>query len=76
MLALSTGLRQRELLALKWSNIHIENKQLQVEQTLMPVILINADESKTYKVLQQAPKTKGSMRTVPTIKYNSFAGRL
>jgi integrase len=65
MLALGTGLRQGELLALKWSNIDMENKQLQVEQTLMPVTLIDADESKTYKVLEQAPKTKASIRKVP-----------
>ncbi len=65
LLALATGLRQGELLALKWSDINIDNKELKVERTIKRVNIIAADGSKKYTTLIQTPKTKNSIRTVP-----------
>jgi integrase len=55
ILAVTTGLRQGELLGLKWDDIDLEGRTLQVRRTLT-----------TAKggPVPSAPKTKGSRRTV------------
>lgn len=63
--ALGTGLRQGELLALKWIDINFENKELKVERSIKKVNIINSDDSKEYKTIIQTPKSKNSVRTVP-----------
>jgi integrase len=55
VLAVTTGLRQGELLGLKWDDVDMEARTLQVRRTLMT--------AKGGPVLS-APKTKGSRRTV------------
>ena len=55
LLAVHTGLRQGELLGLKWGDIDLEAGTLQVRRTLMT--------AKGGLVLS-SPKTKGSRRTV------------
>lgn len=65
LLALGTGLRQGELLGLKWSDIDIDNKQLKVERSIKQVNIISADGSKEYKTIVQSPKSKNSIRIVP-----------
>jgi integrase len=54
-LAVTTGLRQGELLGLKWDDVDMESSTLQVRRTLTA--------AKGGPVLS-APKTKGSRRTV------------
>ncbi|HID0817714.1 site-specific integrase [Clostridium botulinum] len=65
LLALGTGLRQGELLGLKWSDIDINNKQLKVERSIKQVNIISSNGSREYKTIVQSPKTKNSIRTVP-----------
>lgn len=65
LLALGTGLRQGELLGLKWSNVDLENKEIRVEQELKTVAIINGDGSRKYEIREQPLKTKNSVRTVP-----------
>ncbi|NFQ36267.1 tyrosine-type recombinase/integrase [Clostridium sporogenes] len=65
LLALGTGLRQGELLGLKWNDIDIDNKQLKVKRSIKQVNIISADETREYKTIEQSPKTKKSKRTVP-----------
>lgn len=65
LLALGTGLRQGELLGLKWGDIDIDNKQLKVERSIKQVSIISSDETRKYKTVVQSPKTKNSIRTVP-----------
>jgi integrase len=55
VLAVTTGLRQRELLGLKWDDVDLEVGTLQVRRTLTT--------AKGGPALS-APKTKGSRRTV------------
>jgi integrase len=61
-LALATGMRQGELLGLKWSDIDFEQKTLTVQRTVYQLKGETAKES--------SPKTKGSRRT---IRVASFA---
>lgn len=65
LLALGTGLRQGELLALKWSDIDFNKKELKVERSIRQVNMIAADGTKEYKTIIQSPKSKSSIRIVP-----------
>lgn len=65
LLDFGTGLRQGELLGLKWPDIDFENKELKVQRTIKQVTIINADGNREYKTIEQIPKTKNSIRTVP-----------
>jgi integrase len=65
LLALGTGLREGELLGLKWTDIDLENKQLKVERSVKQVYIIAADGTKEFKTIEQLPKSKTSIRSVP-----------
>lgn len=65
LLALGTGLRQGELLGLKWNKVDLANKKIKVDQALKTVTIINADGSRKYEMREQPLKTKNSVRIVP-----------
>lgn len=65
MLDFGTGLRQGELLGLKWTDIDFEKKELKVQRTIKQVTIIDGDGNREYKTIEQIPKTKNSIRTVP-----------
>jgi integrase len=58
--ALATGLRRGELLALKWSDIDMEQKILKVVRTRALV----HDEMGVYRIIETTPKSKAGKRTV------------
>lgn len=62
--ALGTGLRQGELLALKWENVNLEEKYLKVEETIKTVYVFDSDGNKSRETLIQKPKTQNSIRVV------------
>lgn len=64
-LALGTGLRLGELLALKWNDIDINNKTLNVNKSNKRVTIINRDGERKNKLIEQSPKTESSIRTIP-----------
>jgi integrase len=66
VLAITTGLRQGELLGLKWEDVDLEDGTLQVRRTLA-----------TTKGGPQltSPKTKGSRRTVRLTQWTVYALR-
>ena len=66
ILAISTGLRRGEIMALKWKDIDFELRELQVKGNLCRVPKTVDEKGKTryeYKIL--APKTSKSRRTIP-----------
>lgn len=65
LLDLGTGLRQGELLGLKWTDIDIDKKELHVNRSIKQVNIIDQNGDKEYKTIEQVPKTKRSLRTVP-----------
>ncbi|URZ04086.1 tyrosine-type recombinase/integrase [Clostridium felsineum] len=68
LLALGTGLRRGELLALKWSNINTKNLLLSVEKSISQVSVIGKNGERIYKTIEQAPKSLNSIRKVPIPK--------
>ncbi|WP_346913914.1 site-specific integrase [Clostridium sp.] len=67
LLALGTGLREGELLALKWGDIDMDNLKLKVTRSIkrVPVIDEITNNKRKYEIVEQTPKTKNSIRTVP-----------
>ncbi|WGX76514.1 site-specific integrase [Paraclostridium bifermentans] len=66
--ALSTGLRLGEILGLKWSDIDFNIGTLTVNRTLQRVTEIDRNGNRESKVIEQLPKTKNSIRTIPIPK--------
>lgn len=62
--ALATGLRIGELLALNWSDIDFSNKTITVTKTLQ---YLKNKETGKFENLMQTPKTKTSKRTIPLL---------
>lgn len=69
VLTVCTGLRKGEVMALKWSNINLDEKELYVEGSLCKVPVGVDDKGHQiyeYKILE--PKTVKSRRIVPLIE--------
>lgn len=64
LFALGTGLRQGELLALRYSDIDYKKKQIKVNRTVKKVYVFDEHNKKTQKILFLEPKTKNSKRIV------------
>ncbi|WP_254906591.1 tyrosine-type recombinase/integrase, partial [Clostridium tyrobutyricum] len=64
LLALGTGLRQGELLGLKWIDIDYKKCTLSVKRSIKSVYLFNGNK-REYHLIEQTPKTKNSIRTIP-----------
>lgn len=62
--ALGTGLRQGEMLALKWENVDLENNLIHVKESIKKVYVFDADGNKELQTITQTPKSLTSIRTV------------
>ena len=65
ILALGSGLRLGELMALKWDDIDMAKNTLSVTRAISRISKVGKDGSRTWSVLEHAPKTKSSIRTIP-----------
>ncbi|MCI8965572.1 MAG: site-specific integrase [Clostridia bacterium] len=74
LFALGTGLRQGELLALRYSDIDYDKKQIKVNRTVKKVYVFDENNIKIQKTLFLEPKTKNSKRVVdiPTSLFNKL----
>lgn len=64
LFALGTGLRQGELLALRYSDIDYNKKQVRVNRTVKKVYVFDNENNKVQKTLFLDTKTKNSKRVV------------
>ena len=64
LLDLGTGLREGEILGLKWNDIDFENCTVSVKRAIKGVTLIKGNK-RQYHLIEQTPKTKNSIRTIP-----------
>lgn len=65
VVALDTGLRCGELLALEWNDIDLKNGEITVYKNLVAVKDRDSEDEKLILKIQQSPKTAKSIRTVP-----------
>ena len=64
--ALGTGMRQGEIVALKWTNINFEKKEIYVKSNTTISAVFNEKREKVgYKIKNGTPKTDSSIRIVP-----------
>ncbi|WML35672.1 site-specific integrase [Clostridium sp. OS1-26] len=64
-MALGTGMRQGELLGLKWSDIAFDNNTVSINKSIKLVYVVTKNGSRESKIIEQTPKTKNSIRTIP-----------
>lgn len=65
LLDLGTGLRLGELLGLKWGDINFKEENLKVSRTIQRITEIDKNGNRTSKIIEQTPKTKNAIRTIP-----------
>lgn len=72
LFALGTGMRRGEIFGLQWSDIDFKNRQINIIHNLTYMATDITENSKTYHIELQTPKTKNSIRTIP-MSDNIFA---
>lgn len=65
LLALGTGMRQGEILGLKWQDINYDEQTIDIKRSIKNVAHIDSEDKKRYEFVVQTPKTKRSIRTIP-----------
>ena len=64
--ALGTGMREGEIVGLKWINLNFDNKEIYVKNNTTRVAVFNEEGQKTgYKTKDGTPKTKSSIDIIP-----------
>ncbi|MCR5076336.1 MAG: site-specific integrase [Ruminococcus sp.] len=64
IILMNTGMRVGELLALKWKNVDLDNRQIFVTETREQII-DRSDSKQKYIMVDQSTKTQSSCRYIP-----------
>jgi integrase len=64
LVALATGMRQGEVLGLKWEDLNYETMEISIKRTVTCYAEIDGDKRKTVRKVH-SPKTKNSIRNIP-----------
>lgn len=65
IIALSTGIRKGEIRGLKWSDVNLTKGEITVNRTISNIAIYENGEIVGWKLVEQTPKTKNSIRTIP-----------
>lgn len=65
IIAMATGIRLGELLALRWDDIDLEENTLNINSSIRRVTYIEKDGTRESKTIEQSPKTESSIRVIP-----------
>lgn len=65
ILALGSGIREGELLALRWKNVNLKAGIIRITESLKRVRNYDADSEVKTKLIFQEPKTEAGKRTIP-----------
>lgn len=63
--ALFTGMRQGELIALKWNNVDLNKGIININESYKYVKLFDSYDEGHYEMISQQPKTKSGIRKIP-----------
>ena len=71
VLAIGSGLRRGELLALRWSDVDLEGSTLRVNRALECIAIVDPanPEKRTPELRFKEPKTTGSRRSIPLPRF-------
>lgn len=62
--AIYTGMREGEILALKWSNVHLDKGYIEVKESVKRVAVFDKDGNKKMQTITSEPKTANSKRII------------
>ncbi|BDQ00738.1 site-specific integrase [Aquiluna sp. KACHI24] len=65
LIALSTGMRKGEILALRWSDVNFANQTLKIQRSRGERRQLGLNGDVEIKLTEGAPKTQASVRTLP-----------
>lgn len=64
LMALFTGMRQSEIIALEWKDIDLKKCTININKIAKYQKIITENKENEYKILVQTPKTKNSIRKI------------
>ena len=62
--AIYTGMREGEILALKWKNVHLDKGYIEVKESVKRVAVFDKDGNKKMQTITSEPKTANSKRII------------
>jgi integrase len=69
VLAIGSGLRRGELLALRWSDVDLDAATLRVNRSVERITVVDGHDKRTPELRFKEPKTAGSRRSIPLPKF-------
>ncbi len=65
ILALGTGVREGELMALPWQNVNLQTGAIRIEQTVQRIRVFDDNSPTKTKLIFSPPKTESGKRSIP-----------